>query len=63
MKNLVIEGCDNINPEAVLKVPIHVLEQINGLAEKYNISQIALIVAAINEYDKNWNEVVFKTNF
>lgn len=51
-----------MNPDAVIEVPIRVLEKIEELAEKYNLNPITLLIAALNEYDKNWNDV-FETNF
>jgi hypothetical protein len=51
-----------MNPEEIIDLPVHVLEKIYELSDKYNLNPITLLIAALNEYDKNWNDV-FETHF
>jgi hypothetical protein len=45
----------------ILKVPLDLADKIESMVEKYNLNPIILLKAALDQYDRCWEDI-FETN-
>lgn len=55
-----VKGCDTTEAR-IISIPLDLADKIEEMVEKYNLNPIILLKAALDQYDRCWEDI-FETN-